>query len=74
MPPDPEVALFAVIPDGNVVVQVKDGEGCVSLVGVYTKVEPEHNASGVKVLVNAGVGFTTTVTLLSLEHPFAVIV
>ena len=74
MSPVPEVALFAVIPSGNVVVQAYVGDTCVKLVGVYAKVEPEQIVGGVKVLVNAGVGFTTTVTLLSFEHPFAAIV
>ena len=59
----PEVALFAVIPAGNVVVQAYVGDTCVALVGVYAKVEPEQIAAGVNVLVNAGVGFTLTVTV-----------
>ena len=74
MPPVPDVALFAVIPTGKVVVQAYVGDTCVKLVGVYAKVEPEQTVVGVKVLDNAGVGFTITVTLLSLEHPFAAIV
>ena len=37
-------------------------------------VEPEQIAVGVKVLVNAGVGFTTTVTLFVAEQLFAAIV
>jgi hypothetical protein len=63
-----------VIPAGNVVVQAKVGETCVALVGVYVNVEPEQIAVGVKVLVNAGVGFTTTDTLFVAEQLFAPIV
>ena len=49
-------------------------EATVLEVGIYVKLEELQTAVGVSVLDNAGVGFTTTTTLLVAEHPFAVIV